>query len=311
MVRTLFLVLIWAIAFSAQWQDNGGETGRGLLVPATSSMVTAWTIPRNPLEDPILGSSPRSQLIQQGYRIFVATPQEAPNVTGNKVNCGNCHLNAGQRERALPMVGIANVFPEYNKRSGRTFTLEDRIIGCFLRSENATRVDSGQGIAQRDSSLPGPDSKEVVALAAYISWLSEEFPKGSSLPWRGKNEIAPDRRIAIEMLDPRRGEELYKVHCTSCHGEDGQGVQIGDKKAGPLWGPDSWNDGAGAARIYTLAGFIRYAMPYLNPGSLSDEEAQQIAAFINTKPRPVYPHKDRDYQNSPIPLDAVYYLQRR
>ena len=69
----------------------------------------------------------------------------------------------------------------------------------------------------------------------------------------------------------------------SCHGDDGQGVQIGDKKAGPLWGPGSWNDGAGAARVYTLAGIIRYTMPYLNPGSLSDEDAQQVAAFITAQ----------------------------
>ena len=66
------------------------------------------------------------------------------------------------------------------------------------------------------------------------------------------------------------------------------GRAIGDKKAGPLWGPDSWNDGAGAARVYTLAGIIRYTMPYLDPGSLTDEDAQQLAAFINSKPRPVY-----------------------
>ena len=72
-------------------------------------------------------------------------------------------------------------------------------------------------------------------------------------------------------------------------------------------GPASWNDGAGAARVYTLAGIIRYSMPYLDPGSLTDEEAQQIAAFITSKPRPVYPFKAKDYLSSPIPPDAVYY----
>ena len=107
------------------------------------------------------------------------------------------------------------------------------------------------------------------------------------------------------------GRELYTQNCAACHGLDGQGVQIGDKKAGPLWGPHSWNDGAGAARIYTLAGFIRYAMPYLNPGSLTDQEAQHIAAFINSMPRPEYPFKARDYQVTKIPPDAVYYLKKK
>ena len=90
----------------------------------------------------------------------------------------------------------------------------------------------------------------------------------------------------------------------------GQGVQIGDKIAGPLWGPRSWNDGAGAARVYTLAGMIRYSMPYLDPGNMTDEDAQQLAAFIDSKPRPVFPFKEGDYRTEKLPPDAVYYAQR-
>src|SRR5262249_35804277 len=91
---------------------------------------------------------------------------------------------------------------------------------------------------------------------------------------------------------------------------EGQGVLIGDKKPGPLWGPDSWNDGAGAARVFTLAGIIRYSMPYLDPGSLSDEDALAVAAFIDSKPRPDYPSKDGDYRTDKLPPDAVYYPSR-
>ncbi len=308
---TVILAGFFAVNFTTGIAQEAEGYSYGVLVPATSTMVTAWTFPRNPLGDSTLDSSSRSELIRTGYKLFVATPREAPQFTGNNVSCGNCHLNAGQRERGMPLVGIANVFPEYNKREGRTFTLEDRIIGCFLRSENGTGAKGRKGVAQSDTALPQPESKEVVALAAYISWLSEGFPAGSKLPWRGQNEIAPGHRIPVSKLDPRRGEKLYKSHCTQCHGNDGQGVPIGDKKAGPLWGPKSWNDGAGAARVYTLAGIIRFAMPYLNPGSLTDEEAQQIAAFINAKPRPVYPFKDRDYQVNPVPEDAVYYAKSR
>ena len=283
----------------------------GVLVPATSTMVSAWTFPRNPLQDSTLDSSSQSELVREGFKLFVATPTEAPKFTGNRMSCGNCHLNAGQRERGLPLVGAASVFPEYNKRSGRSVTLEERIIGCFMRSENATGVAHPGVNARKDSSLPHPESREVVALAAYISWLSRDFPHGSPLPWRGQNEIAPEHRIPVSRLDRRRGEALYTKNCTQCHGNDGQGVPIGDKKAGPLWGPKSWNDGAGAARVYTLAGIIRFAMPYLNPGSLTDEEAQQIAAFITSKPRPVYPYKNQDYLTTPLPEDAVYYKERR
>jgi thiosulfate dehydrogenase len=306
--RRAILALLLTAAFARTSAQDEEGLSYGVLVPAGSTMVTAWTFPKNPLEDTSLALDTRSELIRSGYKLFVATPENAPRFAGSNMSCGNCHLNAGQRERALPLVGIANVFPEYNKRGGRTFTLEDRIIGCFLRSENGTGAPHTKGDS---TSLPRPESDEVVALAAYISWISKDFPRGTKLPWRGQNEIAPEHRIPLNKLDPGRGKQLYKKNCTQCHGDDGQGVAIGDKKAGPLWGPKSWNDGAGAARVYTLAGIIRYAMPYLNPGSLTDEEAQQIAAFICSKPRPSFPYKDQDYLVSPLPADAVYYPKRR
>ena len=262
-------------------------------------MVTAWQIPLDPLKAPLIGDAKLTDQIKWGYRIFVDTPREAGRFTGGTVACSNCHLNAGQRERALPLVGVAGQFPEYNNRAARLISVGDRVVDCFMRSENAT----GHG----DGDLPSPTSKEVLAVSAYLSWLGRGYALGANPSWRGRNAIPADRQIPVARLDVHAGETLYADRCVSCHGADGQGVQIGDKKAGPLWGPGSWNDGAGAARVYTLAGIVRYTMPYLNPGSLTDEEAQEVAAYINSKPRPVYPYKDRDYQGSKIPVDAVYY----
>jgi thiosulfate dehydrogenase len=282
----------------------------GPLIAANTTMVTAWQIPQNPLTDPTLTDPKLSEQIKWGYRIFVDTPAEAPRLTGGKVSCTNCHLNAGQRDRALPIVGVAGMFPEYNNRAVRLISLQDRVVDCFLRSENGTHyLDVAN--AERDGPaadvLPSTGSKEVLAVTAYLAWLSRGYAVGANPSWRGRNSIAADKLIPPDKLDTRKGDELYVERCVSCHGPDGQGVQIGDKKAGPLWGPDSWNDGAGAARVYTLAGIVRYTMPYLNPGSLTDEEAQNVAAFINSKPRPRYPFKDRDYVGGKIPVDAVYY----
>ena len=137
---------------------------------------------------------------------------------------------------------------------------------------------------------------------------SRRSPSGP--PWRGKNTIPTAAQIPLAKLDPKKGEALFTERCAACHGLDGQGITVGDRRPGPLWGPDSWNDGAGAARVYTLAGIIRYTMPYVTPGSLTDEEAQQIAAFITSKPRPAFPFKDRDYPKDPVPADAVYYPKR-
>jgi thiosulfate dehydrogenase len=301
----LVVSLVLSVVFTVSAVSCSRLREKSPLVAATSTMVTAWVVPRNPLEDKTLGSSPLAEQIRWGYRIFVDTPKEAARFTGGKVSCANCHLNAGQRDRALPVVGIAGVFPEYNNRAARLISLADRVVDCFMRSENATR--HGAEPAAPGEAHPTPTSKEVLAVQAYLAWLSKGYAVGESPAWRGKNAIAQDKLIPVHDLDVAKGQALYTEKCQSCHGADGQGVQIGDKKAGPLWGDDSWNDGAGAARVYTLAGIIRYAMPYLDPGSLSDEEAQHVAAYINSQPRPHYPFKDRDYPESRVPDDAVYY----
>src|SRR6185436_6184185 len=97
-------------------------------------------------------------------------------------------------------------------------------------------------------------------IASYLTWLSEGFAVGEKPSWRGHNVIPQEHLIPVHKLDPQLGRKLYVEKCVNCHGDNGQGVEIGDKKAGPLWGTGSWNDGAGAARVYTLAGMIRYMM---------------------------------------------------
>jgi thiosulfate dehydrogenase len=153
---------------------------------------------------------------------------------------------------------------------------------------------------------PPYDSQELLAVAAYITWLSKGQPMGESPVWRGQNVIAQENLVPIERLDPVRGRESYGQYCTTCHGADGQGVDLQTVRPGPLWGPRSWNDGAGAARVYTLAGYIRYAMPLNQPGVLSDEEAQHIAAYINAQERPAYAGKAQDFPAG-APVDADYY----
>jgi thiosulfate dehydrogenase len=294
--------------------SSASATGAGALIAARTTMVTAWNFPRNPLTDTTLDDSKLSNEIRAGFRIFTNTPQEARRFTPSRVSCNNCHLNGGQRERSLPLVGVAAMFPEYNRRSGRLYTLGDRIVDCFLRSENATgMIETAGGPGSHDEdveTVPSTTSKEVLALSAYITWLARGTEVGKNPPWRGQNVIAASNTLPIDQLNPHIGEAIFAERCTSCHGVDGQGVAVGDKKPGPLWGPDSWNDGAGASRVYTLAGIIRYSMPYLDPGSLTDEEAQQLAAFITSKPRPSYPYKAQDYRSEKLPVDSVYYPKR-
>jgi thiosulfate dehydrogenase len=302
--RLVLIALLAASAAACRDATRERDDGRhGPLVAATTTMVTAWEVPQNPFDDPKLAASPLGAQVRRGYRLFVDTPREAPAYVHSRMSCSNCHLNGGQRERALPVVGVAAMFPEFNKRAGRLITLNDRIVDCFMRSEN--------GVDAPEAAPPSTGASEVLALAAYITWLSHGQAMGRAPAWRGQNTIADAHLVPVASLDPKRGETLFTEKCTSCHGADGQGVAIGDKRAGPLWGDLSWNDGAGAARVYTLAGIIRYSMPYLDPGSLSDDDAQQIAAYITSKPRPAYPFKSRDYPGAAPPVDAVYYRAER
>jgi thiosulfate dehydrogenase len=282
-----------------------------LLLPADAGFDTVLVRPRDPFRDPVPPDG--GEEIRLGYQLFTDTAKHAAPLTVNGVSCRNCHLNAGQKEGALPLVGVAAVYPQPNKRAGRPFSLEDRVIGCLLRSSDAANSPAKLG-GGRHENAPAPlitaDLKPVRALTAYLRWLSDGFPPGAAVPWRGKNEIAAAARLPLDKLDPKAGQALFEKTCVACHAIDGQGVPLGDFKPGPLWGPKSWNDGAGLARIYTMAGYLRLAMPYLAPGSLTDEEAQQLAAFLCSKPRPAFAEKGRDYLVEPLPPDAVYYPPR-
>jgi thiosulfate dehydrogenase len=263
------------------------------LIAATATLNDVGRVVR----DPELGGLPADSMVAarvlQGYRIFRQTGRYATAFVGNGLTCGNCHLNAGQRDRGMPLVGVAGVFPEYRARSGRLISLEDRIRDCFERSMNGT--------------APGYDSPELLSVAAYVAWLSQGQPVGRPPEWRGRNTIAKAAQVPVARLDTAAGHAVYSRVCVGCHGPGGQGVELAGARPGPLWGPRSWNDGAGMARVYTAAGFIRYAMPLTAPGSLTDREAQEVAAYINSQPRPAFSRKAEDYPGTRIPADAVYY----
>src|ERR1051326_799667 len=93
--------------------SNGVPLLAGVLIPASTTMVTAWDMPQNPLTDKSLDDSRLSKDIRWGYKLFTSTPSESKQFVPGKMACANCHLNAGQRERSLPLVNVAGMFPEY------------------------------------------------------------------------------------------------------------------------------------------------------------------------------------------------------
>ena len=267
-----------------------------LRVSRSAGLERVSELVRDPRRDSLPADTVLASMIRLGYDIMRDTRTHAREYTGNSLSCANCHLNAGQKEAAWPLVGVATLFPQYRSRTGRLITLEDRIRDCFERSMNGTAPPFG--------------STTTLAVSAYLAWISAGLPAGEEPAWRGANTIASDDLLAIDKLDVAAGKASYERTCAACHGLDGQGVPLGAVQAGPLWGDNSWNDGAGAARVYTLAGFIRHAMPLTAPGSINDTDAQNIAAYINAQERPSYARKDEDFVRARVPVDAVYYPQR-
>ena len=246
------------------------------------------------------------ETVLYGRRLFVETPTLiGPEVTnaamryaGNNLSCQSCHLAAGTQAFALPMVGVFAAFPAYMAREDDVRTLEDRIQGCLERSMNGR-------------ALP-PDGPEMKAMVSYLQFLSTGATVGKTTQGRGTPALPfLDRAASVA-----NGRRVYSASCQACHQADGQGLRKGPKgDAGgyvypPLWGPDSFNDGAGMHRLIVAANYIHANMPFgtsFRAPVLSVEDAWDVAAFINSQPRPARAHLELDYPDrSKKPVDAPF-----
>ena len=214
---------------------------------------------------------------------------------GNKLACSSCHLNGGTKAFAAPYVGLTNVFPTYIARENKIESLEERINGCFERSMN------GRAIPE--------NSKEMRAIVTYIKNISVNTVNKGRLAGQGFIKMDIPNRAA----NLKHGQLVFENKCTSCHGKDGQGLpQVAGKgyQYPPLWGKDSYNDGAGMARLLTATRFIKANMPLgatYDAPQLKDDEAYDVAAYINSFDRPQKSNKQLDYPNlNRKPKDSPY-----
>ena len=240
-----------------------------------------WTVPE-------IGALPRDAhglLVREGRDLITATYAHiGPNVAdaskryaGNNLACTNCHLDAGTKKFGLPLFGLYGDFPQYSARSGGEISIEDRVNSCMTRSMNGRPLPT--------------DAPEMQAIVAYIKFLSGGVAPDQRLPGMGSGHMPELKRAA----DPQRGRPIYARICAACHNSDGSGVpyNVANSDLGyvdpPLWGPSTFNDGAGMARIITFANFIHFNMPhgsdYVNP-QLSVEAAWDVAAYVLSQPRP-------------------------
>jgi thiosulfate dehydrogenase len=208
---------------------------------------------------------PTGDSIRRGARLFDETPVYASRYTQARVSCGSCHAQGGIQPYASPMVGLPALFPMFNKRAGHIISLQDRIEECFVRSENGTPLPY--------------DSPEMKSLVDYITWISQ--PEPSRIPYVGRGLVA----LPALKPDAKHGAQIYAEQCAGCHGTAGDGLP---PLFPPLWGPRSFNDGAGIHGIDRMAAFVQHNMPQNRMGILSAQDAFDVSAYIHAQPRPAF-----------------------
>jgi thiosulfate dehydrogenase len=261
--------------------------------PKPDSAVVAPAVPaafRVPADSEI-PSGPLGQSIRRGRAMLAATRDSLPANVGNDLRCLSCHLDAGTRPGASPWVGVYSRFPQYRSRGARVITIQDRVNGCFQRSMNG-------------KPLP-VDGRDMTDIVAYLAFLSRGVAPPGDVPGQGFRKVGPLPG------DSARGHLVFVGQCARCHGANGEGLPNPDPTAEParyppLWGPRSFNIGAGMARLRTAASFIRDNMPFDRPGTLTDQEAYDVATYLVSRPRPDFAGKENDWPRGDAPPDAAY-----
>ena len=249
------------------------------------------SVPWVPPHDSAIPADSLGNAIRRGKALLIDTRDSLPAYATSSLNCTSCHLDGGRRLNAAPLTGVNARFPAYLTRAGAVVSLEDRINYCFTRSLSGNRLSS--------------DSREMRDIVAYLAFLSRGAPMGGTLGNPGM------KAISVKLPDPAAGAALYATTCASCHGTDGAGGGIAGSvpRAPALWGPRSFSIGASMARVERAAAFIQHNMPFGAPGTLTDQQAWDVAAYINAKPRPDMPGKEHDWPYGGAPEDVPYATQ--
>lgn len=238
-----------------------------------------------------------------GKRLLAQTPELlGPDVadpkmrfTSSRLSCGSCHLGTGAEPGTLSLPDAVQHYPRFSARVGASTTIEDRVNECMTRSMNGRALPK--------------NSPEMIAMAAYIKSLGDQdAAAGANRP---KAKEPPVFKTPARAADRKAGKKILEQKCASCHQTDGSGLlaaasPIHGYAFPPLWGPDSFNTGAGMHRVLTAARFIKARMPLGKP-DLTNDEAFDVAAYVNSRPRPEMPHLDLDYPDRKTkPVDTGY-----
>jgi thiosulfate dehydrogenase len=240
---------------------------------------------------------------EYGKRLLGDTPEllgpDVPDAkmryTKSRLSCGSCHLGAGTEPGTLGLPPAYGRYPKFSARTATTTTIEDRVNECMQRSMNGRPLPKS--------------SPEMIAMVAYIRSVSDKDAATGASARKAKEPPAfktPKRKADLDA-----GKRVFEEHCKACHGADGAGLLAETNPVHgyvfpPLWGPDSFNTGAGMHRVLTAAKFIKARMPLGRP-DLTDEQAFDVAAYVNAQPRPEMANLEQDYPDRKTkPADTGY-----
>ncbi len=189
---------------------------------------------------------------------------------GNKMNCTNCHQEAGTKAFSFNLMLSHEQYPQYRAREGKILTLADRINNCIERPHNGNPLPL--------------DSKEMIAILSYLKWINSVVPKTGTLKG-GKNlEVVFPQSAA----NTENGSRLFALHCQICHNVNGEGQMRPDSITyayPPLWGEKAYQAGSSMHRVIKMAQWLKANMPFGKATAdnpvLSDNDALDISAFIN------------------------------
>ena len=315
-VCLLFVVCLIMILISLL-SDNISDPKQELLnvkpvpINAFSSNVSSGSIRQIPAgswkspDETTIPAGKQGEMIRYGRELIVHTarylgPKGSVACITNGMNCQNCHLAGGTKLFGNDYAGFISSYPKMSGRSGKVEPASERIAECFERS-----------LAGK---VPDTSGHEVRSILAYMKWIGKNVKKGDKLFGSATEKLSFMDRAA----SPAKGKKVFLMKCQSCHGTNGEGLLNPDKKGytnPPLWGKHSYNDGAGMYRLSNFAGFVKNNMPfgatYESP-QLTDEEAWDVAAYVNSQPRP---HKDqhndwKDLRKKPFDFPFGPYIDR-
>ena len=257
---------------------SSSSAGAPALPQPTPVVRVAFRVPsESEVRDTVVLAS-----VRRGRALLNHTRDSLPQHVGNGLVCTNCHQKDGTLPNGMGWVGVYARFPQYRGRAGATQLIEDRVNDCFKRSLNGRPLT--------------PESREMRDIVAYMAFLSTGYPVGAETDGQGLPKMEPLKGDTV------RGAATFTMRCARCHGVTGGGTML----APPLWGARSYNVGAGMARVRTAASFIKHWMPQDSAGVLSAQDAFDVASYIDSRPRPDFKGKEKDWPHGDPPPDVAY-----